>query len=274
MKRFAPERQSYRAFTLIELLVVIAIIAILAALLLPALSKAKSRAYAATDINNCKQTMLGMIMFCDDNNDFLPYPGWHVTSDCWITAANPPNMVLVGRTLANFKTFYDHQVSWFTGMTAPEPGSPTPPRSGQLYQYLKNPKIFLCPQDKVDSKYLLRNQLISSYVWNGAAVAYQDGPRPYKRSQFKPTNILQWENDENNTYANSGTWNDFSNYPLEWDRFHQEVPSFSDRHGALAQVGRMDGSAGRERYSTMVDWANSTGIPNDLWCNPGSADGH
>jgi type II secretory pathway pseudopilin PulG len=259
---------------LIELLVVIAIIAILASLLLPVLSRAKTSAYATTDINNCKQTMLGMIMFCNDNNDIMPSPGWHLQADCWITAANPPAMVLVGRTLANFQKFYNQQVSWFTGAKAPEPGSPTPPGTGQLYDYLKNSKIFLCPQDKVDAKYLLRNQLISSYVWNGAVVGYADGKTPCKRYQLEPTNILQWENDENNTYTQSGTWNDFSNYPLEWDRSRKEVPSFSQRHGKAAQVGRMDGSAGRERQANMASWAKETAGPNDLWCNPATANGH
>ncbi len=89
-----PQRQP--AFTLIELLVVIGLIAILAALLLPALARAKDRARSAQCGSNLRQWGLAMRIYADDNGDFLPRRGQGVQTlnlitrpDDWFNALPP-----------------------------------------------------------------------------------------------------------------------------------------------------------------------------------------
>ena len=182
MRTFTQGRRPYTrqrvapatGFTLIELLVVIAIIAVLAALLLPALSRAKAKGQGIHCLNNLKQLQLGWLMYAGDNQEAIPGDNWQDEAAHVKNAGN-----------------------WLTGWMAPLDESATTDNTNTLFlldvsysqigPYVKADGVYKCIADqsraRIGSLLLPRVRSVAMNCWMGKnAPAWNSGYRTYAKT--------------------------------------------------------------------------------------------
>jgi prepilin-type N-terminal cleavage/methylation domain-containing protein/prepilin-type processing-associated H-X9-DG protein len=251
-----PPRSCSSAFTLIELLVVIAIIAILAAMLLPALSKAKQKAQAISCMNNLKQLTLGWVMYNGDNNGYLAPNGEQNEGNNPALLPTDPNLQPGGK-------WFQWCPGWLRTYNANETNLV---QVGAIYPYVKTVFVYKCPADfsTINFPHVAKPRSYSMNCWlnpflkNDAATLFGGSPARIFR---KDSDITQPGPamtfvliDENANSIDDGYFAGTPGKPGQWIN----VPS--TRHGNASGLSFADGHSEIKRWRDSLVIAQN--VPN------------
>jgi prepilin-type N-terminal cleavage/methylation domain-containing protein/prepilin-type processing-associated H-X9-DG protein len=253
-------KKSGHGFTLIELLVVIAIIAILAAMLLPALSKAKQKAQAISCMNNLKQLTLGWLLYAGDNDSKLAPDGDEYTTP---VSTYPDARILPGAAWAQ----------WCPGnMDAFSPYQTNFVQAGLVYPYVNTVSVYKCPADfSVDKFGPFSFPKVRSISMNCYLAPIKPWTSLNTVNYYKDTQILRPGPsmtyvliDENENSINDIYFVCDPTQPNHW----QDVPA--TRHGNAGGLSYADG------HSEIRHWKDSKLLhppaPNNFMGDPHAND--
>jgi prepilin-type N-terminal cleavage/methylation domain-containing protein/prepilin-type processing-associated H-X9-DG protein len=262
-------------FTLIELLVVIAIIAILAALLLPALAKAKGNARDAACRNNLKQWGLAATMYVNDNNQVFPWPRFQVNSTQ--QQDNP-----TWDDINQFHFAGQGNDVWFNALPPYAGGQPLFKWTGNPSGFANIISIFTCPT--ANALGLLSSDVASGYVDPATRPTFNFAMNSKSLDGFPSNAVLKTSmivhssafvlfcdvrarSDETPFYGPVARQTDLATP-------HCYTTRFSARHSAGADITFSDGHVAYFKYtyvcSNAVTKAAEPGRPDINW----ACDGH